>query len=262
MVIRVRAGATFLGLLVLVAYPAMAWSAEAIERYEGQAYGRDDGRLRYRETHWSSANGRRIVVYRCPGGEPFARKVVQPAGASAAPDFEFFDARDGYREGVRSRQGAREVFLQERAGSNLKSRPLPMRAGAVIDAGFDALVRQQWDRLAAADGLVVPFLLPSRFAFYPVRIAPSSREEPTQRERRFRMTLDHWLGFALKPIELRYSMRDRRLLEFRGVATIRDAKGRHQDVRLVYPEGQRTLGLSQVEFARALALPLVSRCQG
>ena len=92
------------GLLVLAAYPAMAWSAEAIERYEGQAYGRDDGRLRYRETHWSSGNGRRIVVYRCPGGEPFARKVVQPAGASAAPDFEFFDARDGYREGVRSRQ--------------------------------------------------------------------------------------------------------------------------------------------------------------
>lgn len=259
---RGRARATILGLMLATGYPAPGWSAATFERYEGHAYGREDGRLRYRETHWLNLDGRRIVVYRCPGGEPFARKVVQPSGAAAAPNFEFLDARDGYREGVRSRQGAREVFLQERAGSSLQSRPLPMRAGAVVDAGFDALVRQQWDRLGATDGVVVPFLLPSRFAFYPIRIAPLSREQPPDHERRFRMTLDHWLGFALKPIELRYSMRDRRLLEFRGVATIRDAKGRHQDVRLVYPEGERMEGVTQGEFAKALALPLVSRCRG
>lgn len=262
MVNRGRARATILGLLLATGYPATGWSAAAVERYEGHAYGREDGRLRYRETHWHDPDGRRIVVYRCPGGEPFARKVVQPSGAAAAPDFEFLDARDGYREGVRSRQGAREVFLQERTGSSLKSRPLTMRAGGVIDAGFDALVRQQWDRLGAADGVVVPFLLPSRFAFYPIRIAPVSREQPPDHERRFRMTLDHWLGFALKPIELRYSLRDRRLLEFRGVATIRDAKGRHQDVRLVYPVAERVQGLSRGEFAKALALPLVSGCRG
>jgi len=68
----------------------------------------------------------RPALYRRASGEPFARKWVRDVGLDEFPDFELLEARDGYREGVRTHDGRSQ------------------RTQAVADAGSDAFVRNHW----------------------------------------------------------------------------------------------------------------------
>ena len=81
-------------------------------------------------------------MVRCADGRPFARKSVAYGTAPTAPDFDFADGRDGYREGVRQAAQGREVFFRADRASDLEVRPLPATTAPVIDAGFDEMVRQ------------------------------------------------------------------------------------------------------------------------
>ena len=249
------------GVLVMLGAGPAAARAPVLAQ-DALAHSREGGALLYRESHWlyrEGAAARRLVLYRCPDGRAFARKTVLERAAPQAPDFDFEDARDGYREGVRSTPGGRVVYVRPRAGAPLRERRVDVPPNAVIDAGFDASVRQHWDRLRAGRELAQPFLVPSRMDFIPVRVRPGPQVEwrgtPAQR---MTMRLDRWYGFAAPSMELTYASADRRLLEFAGIATIRDATGRHQDVRIVFPQALAPADAGALQ--RALASPLVSRC--
>ena len=92
----------------------------AVEHYTGTAYDAK-GRELYTERHWSTVDGgetRRLVLFTCTDGKPFARKQVNDAGQPLAPLFALDDARFGYREGVRlDADGKREVFVRRNSGS-------------------------------------------------------------------------------------------------------------------------------------------------
>lgn len=243
------------------------WSpaSHADERYEGVAYAPGSQRVLYRETHWryrEDGIGRRLVLYRCPGGEPFARKQVVDSPSASAPDFDFVDARDGYEEGALTRQGKRYVYTRKNAAAPRKETALPDRAGAVIDAGFDAMVRARWDALSANKPVAAPFLLPSRAAFLDFKIAPVEDADDTPSVRHLRMALDTWYGFAIPPIELRYAVADRRLLEFRGITTIRDRDGRYQNARIEFAPPQDGAPASAGQRQAAQAQALSKRCPG
>lgn len=229
----------------------------AAEREEARALARDDGRLLYREVHFQDRDGaaaRRVVLYRCPDGAAFARKVVRTHGAAAQPDFTFHDARSGYREGVRTHAGAREIFVQ-RGDAPPRTAALPATDDAVIDAGFDAAVRARWSALGDAPQRL-SFLLPERLAFMPVRVA---KVDDADGVRRLLMSVDRWFGFAVAPIELQYGLEDRRLREFAGPGTVRDARGKPREVRIVFPS-QPPRSVAATEVAAALADPLTGRC--
>lgn len=239
-----------------------AVTAFADERYEGVAYAPDSKRVLYRETHWLYAQGgvrQRLVLYRCPRGEAFARKVVSDSPSATAPDFDFVDARDGYEEGASTRQGRRYVYTRKNAAAARKETVLPERAGAVIDAGFDAMIRSRWDALSANTPITAPFLLPSRASFLDFRIEPLEQANDAASVRRLRMALDTWYGFAIAPIELRYALADHRLLEFRGISTIRDSGGRYQNVRIEFAP-PTTPDSAERQAARTQAL--ASNCAG
>lgn len=248
----------------VVARAGPGFPANGIRHQEALAYARPDGALLYRESHWRYRRqgvAHRLVLYRCPGGDAFARKTVIERSARQAPDFDFLDSRDGYREGVRSDSRGRTVYLRSDARAPLRERRIEVPADAVIDAGFDAGIRANWERLREEDGLSLPFLLPSRMAFVPVRVSPG----PTLQWRglaaqRMTMRLDRWYGFAAPTMQLTYALEDRRLLEFAGIASIRDASGRHQDVRITFPEPARPADTDALR--RALETPLVRQCGG
>lgn len=243
-------------------------AAHAGERYEGLAYARQGGALLYTETHWvheQAGATLHAVLYRCPDGNPFARKRLLTRAGPQAPDFEFVDARDGYREGVRTMpDGGREVFVQPGAQLPLESRPLRMPPDGVIDAGFDAFVRAQWAALSSGATVTVPFLVPSRFDFWRFRIADArDGRVDGQPVRVLRMRADAWYGFALPGIDLAYEPDGRRLVMFEGIGTIRDRQGRHLEVRIEFPKARRLAVPTAAEEAMAaLASPLVSRCPG
>jgi hypothetical protein len=250
-----------LSIALMLASP-LAGATTDVFRQEATAYARKGDTVLYRESHWryrQEGAARRLVLYRCPDGRAFARKTVVERAPAQAPDFDFEDARDGYREGVRSGGGGRVVYVRDAAGAPSKERALTVPAGAVIDAGFDASVRQHWDTLRAGRDVTQPFLLPSRFAFMPVKLDPGDVVRwngiPALR---MSMKLDRWYGFVAPTMQLTYASADQRLLEFAGIATIRDDKGRHQDVRIVFP--QPPAAADARALRDALATPLVGRC--
>ncbi len=241
-------------LLVSPGVGLCAAPARAVEYYEGLAYAKKSGELLYRESHWIQSDGRRLVLYACPGGQPFARKTV--GSAAVSPDFEFIDARAGYREGVRTRDGVREVFTQASASAAEQSKPLPARADQVIDAGFDSYVRQQWDALARPNAQRIAFLVPSRLQAMDFQLRPLPSGGDT---RRYKLALDAWYGGVVPHIEVTYSAADRRLLKFEGIGNIRDAAGKYQAVRIEFPSGKRGLATA-ADVGAAARASLVARC--
>ncbi|MGN6282603.1 hypothetical protein [Frateuria sp.] len=252
-----------LALGLCLALPlAAAFGATPAVHLQARAYA-DDGRLLYRESHWvfATPEGRtRLVLYRCPDGEPFARKWVRDHGQPTSPDFELEDARRGYREGVRRRaDGRREVFVRRDTGSAGRSALLDDAPAPVIDAGFDAFLRAHWN-LAPDASLGVPFLLPSRLGTldFKVRRLPDQVIDGRP-ERRFRLGLDSLIGFALPHLDVAYDARSRALRRFRGIANIRDVEGRNLSVRIDFapPEPIDNASATVQDAARQ---PLTGRC--
>lgn len=242
---------------------AMALPAAAQTRSTGDAYGASDGSLRYRETHWvyrDAAGAARLVLYTCPDGRAFARKVMRFPATDVAPDFDFLDARSGQREGVRPRGAAREAYAQDDRGDTMRTRALSDSRGIVIDAGFDAWIRTHW---AAIDrrGRTADFLVPSRLRTYAFRIRHvGDRTERGRAVRVMHMSLDGVLGLATPSIELTYDVRDRRLLRFVGPATVRDARGRTQTLRVEFADAPVTGRAALAGLDAARNVPLVTSC--
>lgn len=249
--------------IVTLALAAQAGHA-ADAHYLGTAYAKEGGAVVYREEHWIYNDGgteKRLVLYRCPSGQPFARKLIQAAGPASAPDFDYLDGRDGYREGVRGANGQRDVYVQKNSQSPVKSEPLPAKAGAVIDAGFDAYVREHWDGLADKRGMQVPFLVPSRFGYMNLRIdGASDIQRDGETVRHLRMSLDAWYGFVAPSIELTYSASDHRLRRFEGISNVHDAQGKSQTVRIEFPPTAQEKPATRQEIDAAAAEPLATRC--
>jgi hypothetical protein len=207
-----RTPSTLLLSAVLTLVSPLALANADILRQEATAYARKGEAVVYRESHWryrQDGAARRLVLYRCPDGRAFARKTVVERGAAQAPDFDFEDARDGYREGVRSSERGRVVYVRETSEARTR----------------EPVVR--WNGTSA---------------------------------QRMSMKLDRWYGFVAPTMQLTYASADQRLLEFAGIATIRDSKGRHQDVRIVFP--QPAAPATAQALQAALATPLVRACAG
>ncbi len=239
--------------ITVICLLSLALQAQAsVQRDDARAYASTDGRLLYTESHWvdeSASPAKRLVLYRCPGGQAFARKRVSSAGSASAPDFAFEDGRDGYREGVSLLAGRRQGYLQQAGRPELRY-PLEVPADGVIDAGFDAAVRTHWDTLVAGREVRLKFLVPSRKRFYPVRIR---RIAPTTwngiAAERLRMDLDQWYGFAVPPVHLVYARADRRLLEFSGTGDVRDDRGRNPQVRIAFAPASRRVAAAEMAAA-------------
>ena len=239
-------------------------SFAAVAHQDGEAYPLEGGDLLYREQHWHlEMDGivTRIVLYRCPDGVPFARKQVRETGAVTSPDFELLDARDGYREGVRSQVGRREAFWQSHADAAPLTQAFVPDADTVIDAGFDAYVRMHWEGLLAGERHQARFLLPSALRQFPVRLQRYS-DGLDAGEIGFRMRLDAWYGFAAPQTQVVYRASDRRLLRFEGTGSIRDARGRHRPVRILFaPQDTPEPPPSRQQALDALHVPLNGRCR-
>jgi hypothetical protein len=232
----------------------VAAPARAMLHYDGLAYAPNGQQLLYRESHWVRDDGARLVLYRCADGSAFARKRI--ADGSIAPDFELVDARSGYREGVRH-AGKGRVMFSQRDGQPERSAPLPATAAPqVIDAGFDAYLRLHWDALGQGTPQRVAFVLPSALRTLDFQIKPAAADAGVQR---YTLAVDAWYGGVLPNIAVAYTRGDRRLLEFRGIGNVRDARGRYAQVRIEFPERLRGQADDDA-WNQAVQQPLVAQC--
>jgi hypothetical protein len=238
--------------------------ADGIVQREGEAFATGDGHLMYRETHWLFEDGgrpTRLVLYRCPNGAPFARKLLHVTDVPQAPDFELDDGRTGYREGVRQRPGGgREVFVRKRRGAAEKSAPLDTTPPPVIDAGFDAYIRGHWDTLGRGGNDSAPFVLPGRLGTLTINVKRLDDAVVGGRPaRQYRLGLASWVGFALPHVDVAYDARSRDLLRFVGTANIHASDGGGVRATIVFdPARERPATAAELQAARNA--PLDGRC--
>ncbi|MBN8888184.1 MAG: hypothetical protein J0I77_20895 [Rudaea sp.] len=243
----------------------MAWGAAAadpIERYEGIAYSRADGSVLYRETHWRYRDGdfdRHLVLYGCADGTPFARKLLTVSSRDAAPDFDFYDARLDYREGVNGSGARRVVYVQTRDDAVPKQAELELGVDDVVDAGFDDYLRSHWDAITPRSPLHAAIVVPGRHAAVPVTIAEIDAGDSDVRH--LRVQLNAWYRLIAPSMTLGYSRTDRRLYEFVGIGTIRGSDGRNLDVRIVFPPQRRDTSVDPQEALAAARLSLNGHCR-
>lgn len=243
---------------------ATAAFAASVQRYEAIAYDVDHREI-YRETHWLSvdAGARELtVLFRCPDGMPFARKQVREAGSPQAPWFELEDQRFGYREGVRAdNDGRRSVYVQRRADDPERNAAVLEQAGLVIDAGIDAFIHAHWHALTTGTAQTMEFLVPSRLRTFRFQV---SRVDGAASDRagteRFRLEIDAWFAFLVPAIDMVYDADARTLLEYFGIANVRDANGRSLNVHIEFPAAAR-MPASAADVVEAAHAPLDGRCR-
>jgi len=233
---------------------------DAVESFSGSAFASDSDVLLYRETHF--LRGREhIVLYRCPDGRPFARKLSHDDGDAQAPDFDLTDARLGYREGVRRVDGGREVYVQRSAAQPQQSDLLSVPPDGVIDMGFEVFARHHWDELQRGDTLRFNFPVPSRrkfFAFKVNRIVPSAPTPPGTAT--FRLGPGTWFSFLLPHIDVTYDVATRRLVHYEGLSNVRDLNGKNYRVRYEAPKIASGHAVSAAEVDAMLVAPLAATC--
>jgi hypothetical protein len=237
-------------------------AAASASDYSFTGYARDpgSGELLYIESHAVRAGGtpgeERVVLYR--QGEnlrPFARKTLIYGSDRVRPSFDFVDARSGFAESVK-REG-RDIDVSARAGVEAASRTarLAEASVAVIDAGFDEFVRAQWTRLQRGEALTTPFLVPSRLDAVKFRLRKTGDTRIGDDDASvIRLSLAGPLGWVLPDIDVSYRNRDARLLRYRGLTNIRDARGELISAQIDFPEHARIAGRVDLETLRALPL--------
>lgn len=237
-------------------------AAAPVEHVTGKAYA-PDGRLLYSESHWlfdADAQPSRVVLYRCPDGHPFARKVIGHGGPAQAPDFELVEQPLGYREGIRSGTDGRQVFVQRGSQAAERSAALAVVPMPVADAGFDSWIHAHWSELDER-AFEVPFVLPSRLRTYRVRIKRIADATIDGRAaRQFRISLSSWFGFVLPHVDASYDLASQQLLRLSGLGNIRGANGHNLDVRVDFAAADHAPA-ARAEAQAALTAPLDGRCE-
>lgn len=209
-------------------------------------------------TDVGTARERRIVVYRCADGRPFARKDLDYSADRLAPAFRFEDSRSGHSEGLTRAASGMEVFA--RAGRDAPLRRESMDGmGLVADAGFDEFVRARWDELEAGKPVEAPFLVPSRLDSLPFRMRKIGEVQiEGETVSVIRLSLAGLLRFFLPDIDVSYRKRDRALMRYRGMTNIRDENGKLLEARIDFPGAERRE--AAVDLAALRAQPLVATC--
>ena len=214
--------------LLVLAEPISADSK--IGETVGLAYGLQSDELLYSETHCVSEDGaKREVFYQDVDSKLIASKLLDYSTGDTTPSFvqhnlysgEFIEV--GFEQGTVSMAiidaDSRETLKSAQAQPSQK---LPF----VIDAGFDAFVRQNWDSLVAGESHEFQFPLADRASLVELRIQRLGCSYLTDTDQCFRLDVANWLlRILVKPIELAYDNEARRLTRFRGLSNIGDATG-------------------------------------
>lgn len=249
-----------LAALVALAPSALSAAEPVAAQYVGIATTLKGGTVLYRERHHverdAEGRGTRVVVYECPDGRPYARKIVRYSDWAGAPDFEMVDARDGWRERVETVGERRRVSVVERAGGRERAALLSAPEQLIVDAGFDDFVRRHWDRLAAGERIDFVFLVPSRLDVMHFKVK-RLRETTVDGEPALviRLGLGAWYAFLLPQIEVTYRTASRRLARFEGLTNQRTPGGGHVSARIDFPaDAWRPLAPGSIDAQQALVL--------
>lgn len=226
---------------ILGGFYVAAVNAEENYVVAGSAYNIENNQLVYRELYTGLDENKAVRVdYVDPDGRTFASKTLVYVGEPFQPSFDFSDTRDNEFSSAHF-QGARLVLTHGMNGSQ-NEKVIYDNARLVVDAGFDAYIQLNWDKLVAGKRLKFDFAFPARLNTIPLEVRKiKSTESPVYDANYGR----EWIYFRITPaqkiaslfadpINLAYDPNGKYLMRFHGRSNIDDDRGGPQDVRIEY----------------------------
>lgn len=213
----------------------------------GYAYDSQQGELRYTEIYQNrySPEGNLVaseVEYRpADSSSPLATKTLHYHKHPYAPEFTFTNHITRYAESIRW-EGVNTVLIRHRESDTWQQRTLEVSEPVVADAGFDAFLKDNIDRLEAGKTVKFNFLNPARLDWYRFSAEPIKQTAATITINVYpRNPLIRWL---VDPILLTYQLPTNteptpRLVRYSGLTNI--SLNDHSPViaDIVYEYGQR-----------------------
>lgn len=202
---------------------ASAVQGNNILEFQGNAYDPETRQLIYIEKHRVLLNqeGRYLsstVKYQTPNGALFAEKQVDYSGSSIAPSFTFIDFRMDSRVSVV--RGDQSIYLNSENGARETTRKVAVDVSkpVVVDAGFDRLIYENWQRLLESKDLSFAFLAITRAQLVNLDVIEKARTKDTVV---YRITPSNFFfRLLVDPIELTYDLKNKQLLRFEGLTNI------------------------------------------
>jgi hypothetical protein len=233
---------TFRNLFIAVAMCASTVvSAQDGYAASGAAYNLKSGKLVYRELISRLDDTNQVHVnYARPNGTIFARKTLNYNSEIFQPGLEFNDDRDD--ETVQAAFDGGRLILTHRVKGDSRSKTLYDTAKLVIDAGVDAYIQQQWDKITA--GKKVEFdvadarhLGTERFAIKEIGAgdSPLAYKGAGANWKYFKMdTANKLSSIFTESIYYAYDPDGKYLMRYQGRANIDSDSGEALDVRIEY----------------------------
>lgn len=229
--------------LSLSLWSIISLPVNAEEQYvvSGTAFNLDNNKLIYREFYTPmNANNEVTVNYAKPDGNIFATKTLFYTGEVFQPEFELHDKRDDEKISARFTNG--RLVLSHSLNFATNQKTIMDNASLVIDAGFDAFIQKNWDKLTSGKKVLFDFALPSKVT----TIKLQAQEVPAAKSllgsssnpanwRYFLITpANKFKSIFATPIHLAYAPENKYLMLFQGRSNLDNDKGDPLDVRIEY----------------------------
>ncbi|MDO6745864.1 hypothetical protein [Gilvimarinus sp. 1_MG-2023] len=232
------AGTTLLLLMVLTTLNiSTAEADEKIPAISGFAYTMSDNSdtqapWLYREDYYFLTDNQVQVFYTNHSEQLIAEKVLDYATGRLTPSFIFEDQRHQISKRVEVNASNVELYLK--SGPQSERATLERKKNQVVDAGFTAVVRNNWSALQAGQSIDFFFALPNRATN--ARLAARQIKCPARMQANhcFEMALSNrFLAMFVDSITLGFDQQQR-LTEYRGRSNLSDSAGGDQDVIIRY----------------------------
>jgi len=200
----------------------------------GKAHDSKTGELLYIEEHGPRIGARQTIIYREKNGESFAEKNLDFSVSERAPSLIQLNNLVGEKivVEVSADKGIKASYRENREAKT-KTKSLSSETLPIVDAGFDNVLRDQWQQLIGGERLEFDYFVPSRLSTVALRAEAVSCE--VQDSICFKVSPANWLVRALiKPLNLTYDASCQRLVRFVGTSNIADAEGNYQFVDIHY----------------------------
>ena len=219
--------------IIVIAMLSMPVSA-SVYHSVGIARSEANNQIRYIEHHQYFEDGRHHIRYFDPSLNLIAYKKLSYTDSPQQPTIEQRDLTTNVT--VQIKPTAKSVQQVITKDGEIKSFSLPLSASTVIDAGFDAFIRSEWDELIrSSKPTLFDFAIAGREMTIVMRVKPllnGSRE--TSSETGFIVEPKNWLIRQLVPeIRLHYNGQ-KRLSRYEGFSNIAPAKGEKRGVSITF----------------------------
>ncbi len=214
-------------LLAVLMNPAPAMAATTMA-FTGTA-SNPNGHTLYRETHDIEGVCQQgvfrpqkdtVTYLKPPGGTGFASKTLSYDASVLRPVVDFQQPTVGEFITITYPQPDNVKVSWKLSGQTPRTSTLSDPGAAVVDAGFDNLVRKHWQGLISGRPVTFSFLAPTRGEFYRFILEPVKHPD-IQADYTFRIRpASTLLGFLVDPITLGYSKRGA-LTDYLGLTNIR-----------------------------------------